>query len=500
MNNKYFVVYCHDTQIEWFTAFAEYIKKEQGIESVCIVQGKEDKSRALATNIYTYVIDILEKFDSTNAKDNLDFNLNCLKEWESKNHETNFFKDVDQDRWLNKKYTYEYIVHFGVHIIKELDELLKKYPPLVVIGEKNALQYRILHHYSQLLNFPQFTLLGARHFAADRFYFEPDIYWGWHKIRHFYNQFKEQGIPKSYLKDAKDKYEQITKKHFNAEKKKVKRGEEKFSKKLNFSLFISFFTGLKKTIERDKYANPRVVTIDNPFDRIKLFLHKRKSQAIFEKLAASEVNTDKPFASYFLHLQPEYTIDGLGYGVNNQVELIRVIASSLPADHILYVKEHTVAVGQRPLNFYQNIVNTPNVKLVSDQVDGHLLIKKAKIVFSVTGTAALEATYHKVPTVLFGDIFHTHFDGITQLKISWNLLHERIVAILNKPEVYTSNEFNSLCIIAAMLAASYPGCVSPVFIKTDQIHKSPNKELLGKALMDELKYFNKLKPEVLREI
>ena len=99
--------------------------------------------------------------------------------------------------------------------------------------------------------------------------------------------------------------------------------------------------------------------------------------------------------SSLLHYAPFFT---------NQLEVIRYIAKSIPIDHLLYVKEH-VAAGLRfwnDIDYYKEIIELPNVKLIHPKFDNNTLIKNSKLVITIRGTSNLKAVEFGKPTITFG--------------------------------------------------------------------------------------------------
>jgi len=115
-----------------------------------------------------------------------------------------------------------------------------------------------------------------------------------------------------------------------------------------------------------------------------------------------------------LHYAPYYT---------NQIEVIRNIAQSIPINYVLYVKEH-VAAGIRKwhdMDYYNQIIDIPNVILINPLVDNDLLVKNSKLVITTRGYSTLKALKHCIPSIVFGkqpaqimpSIFHV--DSLTSL-------------------------------------------------------------------------------------
>ena len=58
---------------------------------------------------------------------------------------------------------------------------------------------------------------------------------------------------------------------------------------------------------------------------------------------------------YTLHKQPEASVDIVGRYYDNQYTNIQNIWRILPDDWCLVVKEHTNAIGDRPLSFLKKL-------------------------------------------------------------------------------------------------------------------------------------------------
>ncbi|MEK7775556.1 MAG: hypothetical protein AAB305_06705 [Candidatus Zixiibacteriota bacterium] len=115
--------------------------------------------------------------------------------------------------------------------------------------------------------------------------------------------------------------------------------------------------------------------------------------------------TGKPYLFYALHKQPEASIDVIGRYYEDQFANIRNLWRILPESWLLAVKEHTNAIGDRPLSFYRQLQKLRNVVLVDEKADSHSLIKNAKLVATVSGTVAYEAALMDVPAITLAPTF-----------------------------------------------------------------------------------------------
>jgi hypothetical protein len=102
------------------------------------------------------------------------------------------------------------------------------------------------------------------------------------------------------------------------------------------------------------------------------------------------------------------------------LEIIKNIAKSLPVDYKLYVKEHMGMKYRhwRPISYYKEIMNLPNVTLIHPSLSNKELLKNCSIVCTVTGSAGLEAAYYRKPSIIFG---HTSYDSLPSVHKIKNL-------------------------------------------------------------------------------
>ena len=111
----------------------------------------------------------------------------------------------------------------------------------------------------------------------------------------------------------------------------------------------------------------------------------------------------RPFAFYPLHYQPEASTLVHGSYFDDQLEVVRNLARSMPAGWDLVVKEHFYMAGHRRLSFYRELRRIPNVRLIALSVPTNRLIQDAAVVAVVTSTCGLEAGLIGRPVVMFGD-------------------------------------------------------------------------------------------------
>ena len=159
----------------------------------------------------------------------------------------------------------------------------------------------------------------------------------------------------------------------------------------------------------------------------------------------------KQFAYLPLQVQPEQTIDIIAPWFNNQIEVARLVAQSLPGDMSLVVKEHPAMIGKRSLSYYKKLSKSVNVSLVSSLVHNSELLKSATIVIATTGTSIFEASIYKKPVIQLGDLSISQLLPNVFFHNNLPTLGDRIVEILNK---YCFDE-NSEAMLTRFIAAIY---------------------------------------------
>lgn len=109
------------------------------------------------------------------------------------------------------------------------------------------------------------------------------------------------------------------------------------------------------------------------------------------------------YAFFPLHTEPEVSLLVYGRPYVNQIEIIRMLAMSLPVDMMLVVKEHPWMVGKRTLASYRKMLEIPRVRLADPSLEARTLVQSADLVAVVTGSVALEAAMLGKPVITFGD-------------------------------------------------------------------------------------------------
>jgi len=111
----------------------------------------------------------------------------------------------------------------------------------------------------------------------------------------------------------------------------------------------------------------------------------------------------KKFIFFPLLSEPETGLHGSADDFFFQLSAINLISRDLPADYLLVVKEHIIAFGRRPKDFYDQINDLANVVLANPTELGLDYIKESKAVACITGTAGWEASVMGIPVLSFSE-------------------------------------------------------------------------------------------------
>ena len=137
--------------------------------------------------------------------------------------------------------------------------------------------------------------------------------------------------------------------------------------------------------------------------KIKRFLIAKKIVHIYDEIDKKDRYFYMP-----LHLTPESTTSVKAPDYIEEIENVKNYAKCLRSNEFLYVKEHPMMIGERPLKFYRELHRIPNVKVIDPMLVSEAnteLIKNAIGVITITGTSSFEAAILKKPSVVHGPVY-----------------------------------------------------------------------------------------------
>jgi len=195
-----------------------------------------------------------------------------------------------------------------------------------------------------------------------------------------------------------------------------------------------------------------------------MYVRRRFNLARYKLLNPSTATLPQgmPFCLYALHTQPESSVDVQASFFSNQEELIRHIARSLPASHLLYVKVHPTDVDGKSLGFYRRIKAIPGVVLVDYSVDSRSLTDRASIVFALTGTIAYEAGLLQRPVVVFARNYFNHLPTVHHCE-SPTALPRLVSQLLRTEPANPARRDAVISFLSRMRASCFDGEVSRTY-------------------------------------
>jgi len=144
---------------------------------------------------------------------------------------------------------------------------------------------------------------------------------------------------------------------------------------------------------------------------------KRSRQNFIQNNLHNKVDLTVPYIYFPLSVDMERNllVDSAMY--TNQIEVIRIIAKSLPINYRLFVKENPAQSSRewRSINEYKEIMKIPNVTLIQPTILGRELIKNSSLVISIAGTSSLEAVFYGKPSIIFGKVIYSMLPSVFQV-------------------------------------------------------------------------------------
>ena len=99
----------------------------------------------------------------------------------------------------------------------------------------------------------------------------------------------------------------------------------------------------------------------------------------------------------------------------NQIEVVKNVAKSIPAEYTLLVKEHPASGVRswRSRQVYKELISTPNVIPIHPTLNIDDLIKVSSLVISISSSSSLDALFYGKPSIIFSN---TDFSMISDIK------------------------------------------------------------------------------------
>jgi hypothetical protein len=139
----------------------------------------------------------------------------------------------------------------------------------------------------------------------------------------------------------------------------------------------------------------------------------RESKKNLLNISTKQIDLNKKFVYFPLHMQPELTTSGLGGIYVDQLLAIERLSKIIPEDWYIYVKGNPKQTElMRGKWFFARLRLLKNVKVVSPDFDTYSLIKNCIFVATITGTAGWEAISGGKNVLVFGNPWYKSLQGV----------------------------------------------------------------------------------------
>ena len=465
------LIFGHIGHIPEYAEYLKALKKVNSVQSLFMTMGREEYDRGQRIEAFDEVTDILPSESELDVVDTSIVDaVQSLKELEERIGSVFVNRDILMDRYFRGQPVIEIdpnmapliwngsrTKQFMYLMSKRIEEVIASFEPDFILLETVTAPFRMAWRLGNEKGVPVGKFMPVR-FWPERLYLETGIGYEWQQVQIAYNEMPDKPMKGLELAKVKQKLQTIldekTKPTYMQSKQA--KGATNFINRLYPTLLFAGLSAWLGARARTCRSNPLVPPgkIFSPFAKYMRYRHGQKAKRYLLKhqTPSNKIRT-KRYAIYFLHVQPELTVDGMAFDHQDQANTLRNILASLPADMELVVKEHTPMVGFRPLKVYSELVHMPGIIIADPQEDSHELITHASVVVTLTGTVALEAVLYGVPAIVLGSIYFDRFKGIYKPE-SLNELRK----LLSNPErLMGATEEDALRALGSMLRASEPG-------------------------------------------
>lgn len=323
--------------------------------------------------------------------------------------------------------------------------------PLVIVGDRLLYQQRVIDAVAQASSIPYWSPYAVPHLDG-RLHFEDGSAHDWRECVAEYQEVLASGnIDRSEQEWAESHLEHLTTARRPPEY--MRAGLPGSGLQLGLALRAVLGRVWRSTFGRDCSAGlqsygPSLSTSVGA--RLGRAWSRRRSARYYKRVSQASAPS-QPYVVYYLHVQPELTVEHWSFDYQDQVATIRNIVSRLPANYVLAVKEHPVDAGRRHRSFYAELASIPGVTILDSEVDSRDLMRGAELAVTLAGTASLEAMCLGIPAVVFGAIYFGRFAGVRQVS-SFDALGEVVAGI---PEFSVASTREKVAALVAMKRSSF---------------------------------------------
>lgn len=341
-----------------------------------------------------------------------EFNLVRLAEFEEKYECKPIWKYIYTDRFLINR-SYEYVVKITVGLFSFFEDIFSKNEIDFYYSETIAtLQCYIAYIVGKKYGVKYLAQMCARGSLDSVFhYFVKDEY---QYNSRFDNDYKEIKYTEEEWIFADGILRKFEEKDCPPPAMQMVRTKPRMDK----DFWLAPLKYIKKRFEKefnDPYSYMYYLGYKNYLDPFVFYFHYKKTCKYYK-----DADFSKKYIYFPLHYQPEASTCVCAEKYEKQIYFIDSWAKSLPADTVLYVKEHYALLGHRDPHFYIDLQKYPNVILINPWESSRKLIENAAAVTTLTGTAGLEAMLLRKPVFVCGNAVYENAPGIIKVDEIYN--------------------------------------------------------------------------------
>lgn len=487
------LLFCHLGQIREYAEYINAFKKVKSVQTVFLTMGEEEYELGQELGAFDVVRNILPRESELDAADTGPVGAaQSLRQLEQRIGMNFVNRDILTDRFFRAQprldidpkdfplvWSGQRTRQFMFLLYKRLEQEITDFNPSFMFVEPSFAPTRMAWRLANEKGIPAGGFMSVR-FWPERLYLEAGLGYDWPKARTAYKEMPDKPMAGAELKKVEDRLQTVIEEKTKPAYLQTEhaKGAPDVLKRLHPARLISGLNPWLGKRARTYTTHPQVLP-GKVFSPIAKYLRFRRGEKGKKYLLAQQTPFEKirakKYAVYFLHVQPEITVEGMAFDHQDQVGTLRNVLASLPADMELVVKEHSPMLGFRPLDVYSQLAHMPGLVIANTHEDSHDLITHASVVVTLTGTVALEAVLYGVPAIVLGSIYFDCFKGVYKVE-DLNQLRK----LLSDPEnLPGATKEDALRALGSMLRASRPGRPPRVDVSLEGIDLESAKMMMA---------------------
>ena len=155
------------------------------------------------------------------------------------------------------------------------------------------------------------------------------------------------------------------------------------------------------------------------------------------------------------------------------------IAASIPPGTFLYVKDHPHEYAYRNAEDYYRLMQIPNIRLIHQSIPGKVLVNKAIGVFTINGTAGIEAMMMGKKVYCFAKNFYSFYKRVHYIP---NIKDTRDV-VYSDFNQEDKDDMDYMAYVYAYLKSNHVGFVAYFNLSIEsEIEENKNAQLVSVAI------------------